>query len=56
MNDRERAKLVRELDILKRQIRMHPVEVTWGRHATMTLSEYISAIKRRDEIEALLDK
>lgn len=56
MNQRTRARLVRELDVLKRQIRMHPLQVSYGRCADLSLSEYIAAIKRRDELEALLTK
>lgn len=40
--------------MLKVKIRLHPIQVSYERRADMTLSEFIAAIKRRDEIEMML--
>jgi hypothetical protein len=53
MRMRERQRLIRELDVIKRRMRAHGFEVAYARKSR-SLSEHIADIKRRDEIEALI--
>lgn len=55
MKQAERSRLLRELVGIKDRLRAHGVQVTFSRGAR-SLKEHIADIKRRDEIEALLEK